>query len=148
MGAVIGALAECGYGLAWRVLDASAFGVPQRRRRVFIVGNLGGTGHSSAEVLFEPESLRGDSQEGTEPGKANTRQAGSRFGDCCGGARDVVGTLQTNQRGTPNTDTVAGGQLVVEHTHTHVSTLQGGGKRGYRIDAEAAAGGHLIVSQP
>jgi hypothetical protein len=32
------------------------------------------------------------------------------------------------------------------HTHTHtVSTLQGGGKRGYRIDAESAAGGHLIV---
>jgi hypothetical protein len=37
------------------------------------------------------------------------------------------------------------------HTHTHtqhthtISTLQGGGKRGYRIDAESAAGGHLIV---
>jgi DNA (cytosine-5)-methyltransferase 1 len=28
-----------------------------------------------------------------------------------------------------------------------ISTLQGGGKRGYRIDAEGAAGGHLIVSQ-
>lgn len=39
--------------------------------------------------------------------------------------------------------------LVLDHTHTHthttVSTLQGGGKRGYRIDAESAAGGHLIV---
>ena len=34
------------------------------------------------------------------------------------------------------------------HTHTHraVSTLQGGGKRGYRIDAESAAGGHLIIT--
>jgi hypothetical protein len=37
--------------------------------------------------------------------------------------------------------------LVLEDTHTHttISTLQGGGKRGYRIDAESAAGGHLIV---
>ena len=36
--------------------------------------------------------------------------------------------------------------LTHTHTHTHtVSTLQGGGKRGYRIDAESAAGGHLIV---
>jgi hypothetical protein len=36
--------------------------------------------------------------------------------------------------------------ISTEHTHTHtVSTLQGGGKRGYRIDAESAAGGHLIV---
>ena len=33
-----------------------------------------------------------------------------------------------------------------EHTHTHTAaTLQGGGKRGYRIDAESAAGNHLIV---
>ena len=31
------------------------------------------------------------------------------------------------------------------HTHTPISTLQGGGKRGYRIDAESAAGGHLII---
>jgi hypothetical protein len=36
--------------------------------------------------------------------------------------------------------------LKTASTHTHtVSTLQGGGKRGYRIDAESAAGGHLIV---
>ena len=47
--------------------------------------------------------------------------------------------------------TVGGGSeslIVTEHTHTHtpISTLQGGGKRGYRIDAESAAGGHLIIT--
>lgn len=39
-GCVLGTLADIGYGLAWRVLDSRFFGVPQRRRRVFILGAL------------------------------------------------------------------------------------------------------------
>lgn len=126
MGAVIGALAECGYGVAWRVLDASSFGIPQRRRRVFFVGHLGGTGHSSAEVLFEPESLRRDIAEGRETEPKAARKTSASSENCCGGGLEVVGTLQTQPRGVPSTDEVAGGQLVVEHkvdissdTHTH-----------------------------
>lgn len=53
MGLVVGSLADLGYGLAWRVLDAQFFGVPQRRRRVFFVGRLG-DGGGSVEVLLEP----------------------------------------------------------------------------------------------
>ena len=59
-GAFIGGLGELGYGVAYRVLDAQHFGVPQRRRRVFVVGCLGDWKRAAA-VLFEPESLRGDS---------------------------------------------------------------------------------------
>lgn len=58
-GSFLGGLAECGYGFAYRVLDAQYFGVPQRRRRVFVVGCLRDW-RSAAKVLFEPESLRGD----------------------------------------------------------------------------------------
>jgi DNA (cytosine-5)-methyltransferase 1 len=58
-GAFLGALVELGYGFSYRVLDAQNFGVPQRRRRVFVVGCLGGW-ESAAEVLFESESLSGD----------------------------------------------------------------------------------------
>lgn len=115
MGTVVTALGECGYGFAWRVLDASGFGVPQRRRRVFFVGHLGGAGESAAEVLFEPEGLSGDFAEGRKPRENTSREVAACAGNCCGGGREVVGTLQTNQRGTPNTDTVASGQLVVEH---------------------------------
>lgn len=61
MGAVIGALGELGYGLAWRVLDAQYFGVPQRRRRVVIVGHLGAPWGAPAEVLLEPAGLSWDS---------------------------------------------------------------------------------------
>ena len=55
-GAFLGALAELGYGFAYRVLDAQNFGVAQRRRRVFVVGCLGDW-ESAAKVLFESESL-------------------------------------------------------------------------------------------
>jgi len=54
------ALVECGYGWAYRVLDAQHFGVPQRRRRIFVVGYLGDW-RPPAAVLLEPESMRGDS---------------------------------------------------------------------------------------
>lgn len=60
MGTILRALGNLGYWWAYRVVDAQYFGVPQRRRRVFIVGHLRERA-APATVLFEPESLRGDS---------------------------------------------------------------------------------------
>ena len=60
-GSILGAFQELGYSFAYRVLDAQYFGVPQRRRRVFVVGHLGDW-RGPAAVLFEPESLRRDSE--------------------------------------------------------------------------------------
>lgn len=57
-GAFLGGLGQLGYGWAYRVLDAQYFGVPQRRRRVFVVGHSGGWAGAAA-VLFERESLSG-----------------------------------------------------------------------------------------
>lgn len=51
---------DLGFGVAWRICDSQYWGVPQRRRRVFAVGHLGDF-QSAAQVLFEPESLLGDS---------------------------------------------------------------------------------------
>lgn len=58
-GSLLGGLAELGYGFAYRVLDAQFFGVPQRRRRVFVVG-CAGDWRRAAAVLFERHSLSGD----------------------------------------------------------------------------------------
>ncbi|MBM3216251.1 DNA cytosine methyltransferase [Candidatus Poribacteria bacterium] len=52
---VLSGLEELRYGVAWRVLDSQHFGVPQRRRRVYIVGHLGDG--RAASVLFEPQSM-------------------------------------------------------------------------------------------
>lgn len=59
---VLGVLVELGYGVAWRVLDAVKFGVPQRRRRIFLVGCLGDPGRA-ARVLLEPDSSDGGAGE-------------------------------------------------------------------------------------
>ena len=67
-GAFLGGLGELGYGFAYRILDAQHFGVPQRRRRVFVVGYLGDWRRAAA-VLFEPESMRGDHPPRREAGQ-------------------------------------------------------------------------------
>jgi len=56
-GAFLGALVKLGYGFSYRVLDAQYFGVPQRRRRVFVVGHSG-VWQGPAAVLFERKSLQ------------------------------------------------------------------------------------------
>jgi DNA (cytosine-5)-methyltransferase 1 len=77
-GIVLGDLADLGYGVAWRVLDAQFFGVPQRRRRVIVVGCLG-DGAAPVEVLLEPEGGRRDPapRATAQPHVAATLTAGS-----------------------------------------------------------------------
>ena len=69
MGIVITALVERGYGVCWRVLDSQNFGVPQRRRRVFIVASFGDH-RRPAEILFERESGFWDIEAGRKKRKA------------------------------------------------------------------------------
>jgi len=76
-GSIVGALGQLGYGWAYRVLDAQYFGVPQRRRRVFLVAHSSGDSRRCAEVLFEPESLRGDTKARRRTGKDAPADAGA-----------------------------------------------------------------------
>jgi len=112
-GSFLGGLGQLGYGFAYRVLDAQyvrtcglPFAVPQRRRRVFVVGYLGDWRRAAA-VLFDAESLRGHPPPRREAGKgvAPTIAARTRCGgglgtdfDCDGGliAHDVAPTLNAH----------------------------------------------------
>jgi DNA (cytosine-5)-methyltransferase 1 len=78
--ALLQGLAQLGYGFAYRVLDAQHFGVPQRRRRVFVVGCLGDW-RSAAKVLFESESLCRDITPSRSEGQKTTGTLTRGFGD-------------------------------------------------------------------
>lgn len=103
-GAFLGALVELGYGFAYRVLDAQHFGVPQRRRRVFVVGCLGDW-VSPAKVLFESESLLGNSKTGR--GKKQDSSASSTSStEINGGADRIAHAISTKTRHDPTTNTL------------------------------------------
>lgn len=55
--------------VAWRVLDAQYWGVPQRRKRIFLVADFRNQQSRNTEVLFEPESLPGDIESGGKEGQ-------------------------------------------------------------------------------
>lgn len=78
-GSLIGALAELGYGFAWRVLDAQFWGVPQRRRRLFLVGYLGNW-RPAATVLFEPEGCSRNYPPRRQAGEGITPDSTYSFG--------------------------------------------------------------------
>jgi len=80
LGAFLGALAQIGYGFAYRVLDAQYFGVAQRRRRVFVVANLRDWRRAAA-VLFESESLRGHPAPSRSTGQKASPTITRGFGD-------------------------------------------------------------------
>jgi DNA (cytosine-5)-methyltransferase 1 len=79
LGSFLGGLGELGYGFAYRVLDAQYCGVPQRRRRVFVVGCLGDWRRAAA-VLFERESLLGNPPPRRETGEGVARRASEGAG--------------------------------------------------------------------
>jgi len=89
-GSIVGGMAQLGYGWAYRVLDAQyvrvdshAYAVPQRRRRVFVVGYLGDWRRSAA-VLFERASLSGHPAPRREAGKAVGSLTSTGVGTCGG----------------------------------------------------------------
>lgn len=59
-----GCIVGDGYSIAWRVYDAQYWGVPQRRKRIYLVADFGS--ERAGEILFKREGVRGDSSESGE----------------------------------------------------------------------------------
>ena len=68
--------------IAWRILDAQYWGVPQRRKRIYLVADFGG--QRAGEILFERESMRGYFAQGGEArqGTADDATGGVGGSDC------------------------------------------------------------------
>jgi DNA (cytosine-5)-methyltransferase 1 len=109
-GVVIGTMADIGYSLAWRVLDAQHFGVPQRRRRVFIVGRRTGDGLSSAEVLFKSEGLRRNTTQSKQTRQDTTASTARSFGQSSfAGYTEGPATLTATSYKRPEDNVVVNG---------------------------------------
>jgi DNA (cytosine-5)-methyltransferase 1 len=84
-------LGELGYGWAYRICDAQFYGVPQRRRRVFVVATNTGDWRVAAETLSLAEGMRGYLEASDTKRKGTSRRAkGSAGAD---GLDGTVGTL-------------------------------------------------------
>lgn len=132
MGTIIRALEQLGYGCAWRVLDAQYAGVPQRRRRVIIVGHSGGSWGPPAQVLLEPDGLCWDTP--------TRRQAGEAVAGTLGGGSGNRGWASDTERMTFLPFAFAeNGRAELRTMEVMPSLTVGGGKPGQGYPAVAHA---------
>lgn len=133
-GSILAGLGECGYGFAYRVLDAQYFGVPQRRERVFVVGCLG-SWQRAASVLFERESLRGDITPRREAGQTVAAYSPSSIG----GYSEGCGTLRA-QGG----DIGGGSETLICHIDYEMNCRTPDKAMGSLMKGSPTGGGHQI----
>jgi len=154
-GSFLGAVAELGYGFAYRVLDAQNFGVPQRRRRVFVVGCLGDW-RSAAEVLFEPESLCRDTKTSRKAredvakcASSSTRGSSNNYEKCLTAFRETS-LHQYDETTVAGTIKASGGVLSggsetfvtqVYETHPHDSRIKEMGNTCQTVTSRWGIGG-------
>lgn len=141
------------YSVAWRVHDAQFWGVPQRRRRIALVADFGG--ESAPEILFERDSVPGDSE---ARGEAREGAAGTAQG-CIGitNRGSVAGIVSETLRSGPHgalpmvakmyaLDAVSSNSMKSANPHSGfheegvAKTLQAGG-----VDPTCNQGGNVIV---
>lgn len=123
-GVVIGTMADLGYSVGWRVLDAQYFGVPQRRKRVFIVGRRS-SDRGIAEILFKSEGLRRDTSQIIKAGQNSSGTTTESIGrPVLGSGKDIANCIPAElyHHGTVVNQDANNGHVVI--TNPIVGTLQ------------------------
>lgn len=102
--------------IAWRILDAQYWGVPQRRKRIFLVADFAAHDRCAGEILFEHESVQGNpaestgEREGTAGGTADCARTSGEY------IPKTARTLTARMDGSPCAD--RGPQIVATNTLT------------------------------
>lgn len=102
--------------IAWRVLDAQYWGVPQRRKRIFLIADFRDKQLRNTAVLFERESVPGDTAPGGNDGQGDAERVKGNIDEA---SRSVVGADIYNTTNTTGNTTAQnhGGVAVVENKH-------------------------------
>ncbi|WP_038276023.1 DNA cytosine methyltransferase [Ruminiclostridium papyrosolvens] len=121
-----GAIMGNGWSIAWRVLDAQYWGVPQRRRRIFLVADFGG--QSAPEILFKREGLSRHITKGRKEGKGTATDVERSVGKASGAdiynyslTGDKACTLNANSGSSPTHS----GPSVLYESHPMDSRISG-----------------------
>jgi DNA (cytosine-5)-methyltransferase 1 len=120
-----------GFSIAWRVLDAQHWGVPQRRRRIYLVADFGGG--SAGKILFESESVSGDTAPSETPWKRTA-------GNVEGGIGKAILFEPRSQDGEP--------RIHENGISPTLNTSQGGQRQpcvALRAQPDGSTGGNVVV---
>ena len=133
------------WSVAWRVLDAQHWGVPQRRRRIALVADFGGD--TAWEILFERQSMSGYPAESGAAGEslAAGAESGAAYavrirGGCDGGGKGAL--VQTEKSGTLRAQEHGHQPAVMAFDTTQITSKQNGsipdfGKPCHTLNANA-----------
>lgn len=110
------------FSVAWRVLDAQYWGVPQRRRRVYLIGDL--DGDTAGKILFDSEGVSGHSEKMQAARQDFARTAQNSAGE-------TVGVLNDH-----------GGMLVLFDNHSQDSRYNGPLKLSPSLNTQLGTGGN------
>lgn len=141
-----GAVMGDGWSIAWRVMDAQYWGVPQRRRRIALVMDF--RGQRAGEILFERKSVQGNPSTGGETQKTPAGNFGTGIerddsvvgdaGYCAGfnGHKSITGSIQYAENISPTLDTSKAPQVICAGFSGGQGSKAGG--VGYQLECSPA----------
>ena len=125
-----GCIVGDGFSIAWRVYDAQYWGVPQRRKRIYLIADFGS--ERAGEILFECESVHGNPTESGETWQGTAADAEGSAGRGCKVCYSIEGNTidrTSNKNGKGWCESVSP-TLNTQDKHAVTFAIEGNGQRG------------------